>query len=68
MELHYVYKMYRFANKVSQKVVPLRVYPWPREVKKPVKTQEKCHEKPATELVKQQQLRDYVKNVNKNKS
>ena len=68
MELHYVYKMYRFANRVSQKVVPLRVYPWPREVKKSVKTQEKCHEKTATELVKQQQLADYVKNANKNKS
>ena len=68
MELHYVYKMYRFANKVSQKVVPLRVYPWPREVKKSVKTEEKCHEKTATELVKQQQLADYVKNANKNQS
>lgn len=59
MELHYVYKMYRFVNRVSQKVVPLRVYPWPREVKKPVKTEEKCPEKPAKNVL------EAVKNKNK---
>jgi hypothetical protein len=63
---YYVYKMYLFVNKVSQKVLPFRVYPWHREVKKSVKTEEKCTEKPTTELVKQRQVRDYVKNVNKN--
>jgi len=51
--------MYRFVNKVSQKVVPLRVYPWPREVKKQVKTEEKCHEKPAKKIL------EAVKNKNK---
>ena len=59
MELHYVYKMYRFANKVSQKVVPLRVYPWPREVKKSVKTEEKFTEKSAKNVL------EAVKNKNK---
>ena len=59
MELHYVYKMYRFVNRVSQKVVPLRVYPWPREVKKSVKTEEKCTEKTAKNVL------EAVKNKNK---
>ena len=61
MELHYVYKMYRFANKVSQKVVPLRVYPWPRTVEKLVHNEHE-HEhyiNADTRVIKKQTKNDY---------